>query len=940
MAETLMDLFGVAGRRPCLPIVVCCSSRDELDAVSSAVANVPYISLASLYTDLAEADRSLILERFREATMRWNPQASAQPADDNEPVKDEQKSHMIVATDACLPLLASGESPISAHETYMRRLTTCLAADGIVINMVVGGEVVTLKSIEESSNLVIAEMPINSIFQKLIRLFYSSLLRNHSQNPARITETLTWPQSQVRSSELGPRWKLQKTHYHLRRGIDPFRPTMSGSGGSEVRTPIFSGENYEFWRIKMMTIFKSHGLWNLVEKGFKTSDSEKKKAEESSEDDVDGKMAAVLMQDAKALGIIQNAVSDQIFPRIANAESSKMAWDLLYGEYHGGDQVRSVKLQNLRREFEYSRMRDDETLSGYLTRLNDLINQMKTFGEILPNARLVQKVLISLSKPYDPICLVIENTKNIETVELQEILAILKSQEQRFDMHTVDAADKAFASFSVSSKGQQNRGNSQSSGQKSQKNWNPKGKPWESKGKPNQNSSASYNSFNSSQPANQEAVKPQCKVCSKYHFGECRYKGKPKCYNCERFGHLARECTAAKTVQKANSASQLEMTGNLFYANSTVTGPRVNGEWYIDSGCSNHMTGNVELLVDVRTNIAGKVQMPTGDLVNVAGMGSLVIDTNKGRKYVREVMYLPGLKENLLSVGQMDEHGYFLVFGGGMCSVYDGPSLESLVMKVKKKVNRCYPLVLLSENQVVLKASVTHSTETWHRRLGHLHFGGLKQLRDKEMVHGLPQLEDYSGVCEGCQFGKQHREEFPRNQAQRATAPLELVHVDLCGPMRNDSIAGNKKFKAMTELQSGFKIKCLRSDRGGEFKSSEFDLFCEKEGIQRQFTLAYTPQQNGVVERKNRTVIEMAKSMLHEKKMPYFLWAEAVHTSVYILNRCPTKALNNITPFQAYSGRKPGIAHLKVFGSLCYVHIPVERRHKLEPKSFKGAPTR
>ncbi|CAL2270573.1 unnamed protein product [Prunus armeniaca] len=740
---------------------------------------------------------------------------------------------------------------------------------------------------------------------------------------------------------------------------------MSGSGGSEVRTPIFSGENYEFWRIKMMTIFKSHGLWNLVEKGVKTSDSEKKKAEESSEDDVDGKMAVVLMQDAKALGIIQNAVSDQIFPRIVNAESAKMAWDLLYGEYHGGDQVRSVKLQNLRREFEYARMRDDETLSGYLTRLNELINQMKTFGEILPNARLVQKVLISLSKPYDPICLVIENTKNIETVELQEILAILKSQEQRFDMHIVDATDKAFASFSVSSKGQQNRGNSQSSGQKSQKNWNPKGKPWELKGKTHQNNTAPYHSFNSSQPANQEAVKPQCKVCSKYHFGECRYKGKPKCYNCDRFGHLARECTAAITVQKANNASQLEMTGNLFYANSTVTGPRVNGEWYIDSGCSNHMTGNIELLVDVRTNIAGKVQMPTGDLVNVAGMGSLVIDTNKGRKYVREVMYLPGLKENLLSVGQMDEHGYFLVFGGGMCSVYDGPSLESLVMKVKKKVNRCYPLVLLSENQVVLKASVTHSTETWHKRFGHLHFGGLKQLRDKEMVHGLPQLEDYSGVCEGCQFGKQHREEFPRNQAQRATAPLELVHVDLCGPMRNDSIAGNKyfmlliddfsrmtwvyflryksdafncfrKFKAMTELQSGFKIKCLRSDRGGEFKSSEFDLFCEKEGIQRQFTLAHTPQQNGVVERKNKTVIEMAKSMLHEKKMPYFLWAEAVHTSVYILNRCPTKALNNTTPFETYSGRKPGIAHLKVFGSLCYVHIPVERRHKLEPKSFKG----
>ena len=87
-----------------------------------------------------------------------------------------------------------------------------------------------------------------------------------------------------------------------------------------MRTPVFSGENYEFWRIKMVTIFKSHGLWNLVEKGVKTSYSKKKKDEESSEDDVDQGMATVLMQDAKALGIIQNAVSDQIFPQIANAE--------------------------------------------------------------------------------------------------------------------------------------------------------------------------------------------------------------------------------------------------------------------------------------------------------------------------------------------------------------------------------------------------------------------------------------------------------------------------------------------------------------------------------------------------------------------------------------------------------------------------------------------
>lgn len=121
----------------------------------------------------------------------------------------------------------------------------------------------------------------------------------------------------------------------------------------------------------------------------------------------------------------------------------------------------------------------------------------------------------------------------------------------------------------------------------------------------------------------------------------------------------------------------------------------------------------------------------------------------------------------------------------------------------------------------------------------------------------------------------------------------------------------------------------------GNSLSTEFKQFCDTKGIQRQLSLAYTPQQNGVAERKNRTVVEMAKSMLHDKGMPYYLWAEVEHIGVNILNRCPTKFLDNITYFEAYSGRKPSIAHLKVFGFLCYVHIPSELRHKLKAKSTK-----
>ncbi|CAL9068866.1 uncharacterized protein LOC135626244 isoform X1 [Musa acuminata AAA Group] len=170
--ETLVDLLGVAGRRPSLPIVLCCSSRDELDAVCAAVSNLSSISLSPLYSDLAENERAMVLEKFHHCSAQWNQNTSLFPEDDLESSTEARKSCMIVVTDACLPLVTAGEAPLLARvlinyelptkkETYLRRMSTCLAADGIVINMVVGGEVVALKGLEENSGLIIAEMPIN-----------------------------------------------------------------------------------------------------------------------------------------------------------------------------------------------------------------------------------------------------------------------------------------------------------------------------------------------------------------------------------------------------------------------------------------------------------------------------------------------------------------------------------------------------------------------------------------------------------------------------------------------------------------------------------------------------------------------------------------------------------------------------------------------------------
>ncbi|KAF8723352.1 hypothetical protein HU200_021876 [Digitaria exilis] len=172
--RTLLELLGVVSdRRGGLPIAICVSSRDELDAVCAAIANLPFVSMSPLYSDQDEAERASILEKFRQETILWNQTTKATAiAESSKPESMGTKLTIIVATDACLPLAAMAEAPLLARvllnyelpakkEAYLRRMSTCLAADGIVINMVVGGEVATLKALEENSGLLIAEMPIH-----------------------------------------------------------------------------------------------------------------------------------------------------------------------------------------------------------------------------------------------------------------------------------------------------------------------------------------------------------------------------------------------------------------------------------------------------------------------------------------------------------------------------------------------------------------------------------------------------------------------------------------------------------------------------------------------------------------------------------------------------------------------------------------------------------
>jgi len=144
------------------------------------------------------------------------------------------------------------------------------------------------------------------------------------------------------------------------------------------------------------------------------------------------------------------------------------------------------------------------------------------------------------------------------------------------------------------------------------------------------------------------------------------------------------------------------------------------------------------------------------------------------------------------------------------------------------------------------------------------------------------------------------------------------------------------KFKAVVELETGNRLKILRSDNGGEYTSRQFEAYLAKEGIKHQLTVPYTPQQNGVSERRNRTLMEMARCLLYENKIPLKFWAEAVNTASYLLNHMTTRVLRDKTPYEIWYGFKPNVDHLKVFGSPCYVLQPKVKRRKLDQKADMG----
>ncbi|KAL0641354.1 hypothetical protein Bca4012_102580 [Brassica carinata] len=373
----------------------------------------------------------------------------------------------------------------------------------------------------------------------------------------------------------------------------------------------------------------------------------------------------------------------------------------------------------------------------------------------------------------------------------------------------------------------------------------------------------------------------------------------------------------------------------------------------IDSGATHHMISDRSLISEVKA-ATGSVMIANGARIPIEGVGNLKLFEKNSPAF-----YLPQFTSNLISVKKATvDLDCQVVFRPNEVEFQDlktgrvigrGESKNQLYHLQTAKTSNPIDSVCLSS------AADRSDSITWHARLGHPH------ARAIELI--MPNMSFNHLECEACILGKHCRTVFPTSETIYANC-FDLVHSDVwtapCMSRENQKyfvtfIDEKSKYTWITLLPSKDRVfdafvnfqayvtnhynatvKVLRSDNGGEYTSHAFKNHLAKHGIVHQTSCPYTPQQNGVAERKNRHLMEVARSMMYHANVPKRFWGDAVQTACYLINRIPTKVLKNLSPFEVLNKSKPYIDHLRVFGCLCYVWVPGEQRNKLEAKSTKA----
>jgi len=427
------------------------------------------------------------------------------------------------------------------------------------------------------------------------------------------------------------------------------------------------------------------------------------------------------------------------------------------------------------------------------------------------------------------------------------------------------------------------------------------------------------------------------------------------CWKCGEIGHFKAQCK--KNMNEMNSKIA-------FMASNYDDSEKIL--WIADSGATHHLCHELSMFTMLDTSKSEFIEQAGLDSkLECAGIGSIELTFKVSGKSVgvtlNNVYYVPTLRTNLLSLSQVCEKGGSVRMNSkGLLILMDG-----VVIAHARKSNGLFILDVEKKSMSVGYSKVSKSIREWHKVFGHASGNSIKAMAEKGIVDGLnlagnEKLDD----CKACIEGKMRAVNYKRVGERRTSKPLELVHVDLMGPITTESSDNHKyilvilddysnfvctfilrtKSEATRKLKEwilwsenclGMKLKILNSDNGGEFLNKDLDAYLKGKGIEHRLTIPYTPQQNGKVERMNQTLMNRTRCVLLDGNVDKSLWVYAVPFVAYTLNRtiCTTTHDDNSTPYELWYGSKPDVSKMNEFGSSCYALRTKGTYGKLDSKA-------